>query len=89
MGELIVNGIKWAFIIGIGLTFMTAILTLINFIVSMASLGVIGEVLGIINACMPFDFGSVFAGIGLASSAILSFMVSAKIYHLVGAHVEI
>lgn len=33
MGELIVNGIKWAFIIGISVVFMTALTNLLSLII--------------------------------------------------------
>lgn len=80
MGELIVNGIKIAFWIAVALVFVTAITTLLNLIVSVVFANVIGEVLGVISMCLPFDAGNVFGAIGTACSAILSFLVAKKIY---------
>lgn len=80
MGELIVNGIKIAFWIGIALVFMTAITTLLNLITSVVFANVIGEVLAIASMCLPFDAEIVFGGLGTASSAILAFLIAKKIY---------
>ena len=82
MGELIVNGIKWAFIIAVSLTFMVAISTLLNLITEVLLGNVIGEVLGIISCCLPFNALAVFSAIGTATSAILSFMIAQKLYNL-------
>lgn len=82
MGELIVNGIKWAFIIAVSLTFMVAITTLLNLITEVVFGNVIGEVLGIISCCLPFNALAVFSAIGTATSAILSFMIAQKLYNL-------
>ncbi len=80
MGEMIVNGIKIAFWIGIALVFMTAITTLLNLITSIVFANVIGEVLAIISMCLPFDAATVFGALGTACSAILAFLVAKKIY---------
>lgn len=89
MGELIVNGIKWAFIIGLALTFMTAIYSLLNFIIQVATTNVIGEVLGIISNSLPFDASAVIGGVFTATAAILSFLVAQKIYSLTSEHIKI
>lgn len=89
MGELIVNGIKWAFIIGISLTFMVAISSLISMITQLVFGNVVGEVLGIISCCLPFDASAVFGAIQTASAGILSFMIAQKIYNLTSAHVKV
>lgn len=80
MGEMIVNGIKIAFWIGVALVFMTAITTLINLITSIVFANVIGEVLAIASMCLPFDAEVVFGGLGSACSAILAFLIARKIY---------
>lgn len=80
MGEIIVNGIKVAFWISMALVFMTAITTLLNLISSIVFANVIGEVLGIISMCLPFDAATVFGAIGTACSAILAFLIAQKIY---------
>lgn len=89
MGELIVNGIKWAFIIGLAVTFMTAIYSLINFIIQVATTNVIGEVLGIISNSLPFDASAVIGGAFTASTAVLSFMVAQKIYDLTSNRITV
>jgi len=80
MGELIVNGIKVAFWIAVALVFVTAILNLLNLITSIVFGNIVGEVLGIISMCLPFDASKVFGTIGLACSSILAFLIAKKIY---------
>ena len=89
MGELIVNGIKWAFIIGVSLTFMTAINALINLIASITTFSVIGEVLGIFSNCLPFSASAVMGAITTVLNAVLSFMIAKKIYDLTSAKIQI
>lgn len=82
MGELIVNGLKIAFWIAVALVFVTAIQTLLNLLVSIVFANVIGEVIGIISMCLPFDASVVFGAIGASLSAILAFLIAQKIYQL-------
>lgn len=82
MGEMIVNGIKLAFIIGLSTTFMIAISNLLNLIIMIAFNNVIGEVFHIISCCLPFDSNAVFGSIALAINGILSFLVARKIYSI-------
>lgn len=89
MGELIVNGIKWAFIIAVSLTFMTALTNLLNLIVMVAFNNVVGEVLGIMSACLPFNASAVFGSISTAITGILSFLVAQKIYNLTSQKITI
>ena len=89
MGELIVNGIKWAFIIAISLAFMVVLTNLLNMITMVVFNNVVGEVLGIISASLPFDASAVFGSIATATTGILAFMVGHKIYELTGAHIKI
>lgn len=89
MGELIVNGIKWGFIIAVGSTFAVAILSLLNLLSTLVFSNIIGEILGLISVCLPFNAGAVFSSLMLTMTAILSFMVAQKIYDLVSQHVKI
>lgn len=89
MGELIVNGIKWGFFIAVGLVFMSAISTLLNLITSVAFGNVIGEVLGIISCCLPFNALAVFSAVGNVCSAILAFLIAQKIYNLTSARLSL
>lgn len=84
MGEMIKFGIKLALAISLGLAFMTAITTLLKLITTVIFHNVIGEVLGILSACLPFDALSVFSTIGTACSAILAFLFAKKIFELGG-----
>lgn len=89
MGELIVNGIKWAFIIGLSLTFMVAISNLLSMITQLVFGNVIGEVFGILSCCLPFDASAVFGAIQTACAGILSFMIAQKIFNLTSARVQV
>ena len=82
MGESIVYALKVALAVAVFLAFMSAIITLISFIVSLASTSVIGEVIGLISIYLPFNPASVFASIGTAISAIIAFLVARKIFTL-------
>lgn len=89
MGELIVNGIKWAFIIAVGAVFMVAITNLLNLLVMVVFNNVVGEVLGIMSACLPFDASAVFGSIATAIAGILAFMVAKKLYSLTTEHIKV
>lgn len=89
MGELIVNGIKWAFIIGISITFMVAINTLINILSSIVLGNVVGEVLGVVSNCLPFSASAVVSSLLTTMSAVFAFLIAKKIYDLTGAHIKV
>lgn len=89
MGELIVNGMKWAFIIAVSATFMIAIGNLLNLITSIVFGSVIGEVLAIASMCLPFDSNAVFGSIATSLAGVLSFMLARKIYNLTSAKVTV
>lgn len=89
MGELIVNGIKWAFIIGISVVFMTALTNLLSLIIMVVFNNVVGEVLHVISCCLPFDAAAVFGSIQTALTGIFAFMISNKIFNLTGKKVSI
>lgn len=89
MGELIVNGIKIALMVGIIATFSTAIITLVNLLASITLGGIIGEVFGIISVFLPFNGQAVFSSIGVAVAAILSFMVANKIWNLLSTTITV
>lgn len=84
MGEMIKFGIKLALAISLGLTFMVAITTIINLLTTVIFDNVIGEVLGIMSACLPFNALAVFSAIGTTGAAILSFLIAKKIFELGG-----
>lgn len=86
MGELIVHGLRMAFIIAICTTFGIVILNLLNLLGSIVFGGVVGEVFGIISMCLPFDMSAVMAGIGSIVSAILAFLVGHKIYNMLSGY---
>lgn len=80
MGELIVNALKVAFWISIGLVFMVAITTLLNLIEEVLFANVIGEILGLVSMFLPFNASIVFQSLVSAMGAILAFLIAKKIY---------
>lgn len=82
MGEFIVNGMKWAFIIAASLVFMSVISNLLSLIIMVVFNNVVGEVLHVFSCCLPFDAAAVFGSIQTALSGILSFMIGSKIFNL-------
>ncbi len=84
MGEMIKFGVKLALVIAVATAFFTAITTIINLLTTIVFNNIIGEVLGIMSACLPFNALAVFSAIGTSSAAILSFLVAQKIFNLTG-----
>lgn len=82
MGEMIKFGVKLALVTIVATTFFTAITTIINLLTTIVFNNVIGEVLGIMSACLPFNALAVFSAIGTSAAAILSFLVAQKIFNL-------
>lgn len=87
MGEMIKFGIKLALTITVATAFFVAITTVINLLTTVLFDNIIGEVLGIMSACLPFNALAVFSAIGTSSAAILSFLVAQKIFNLTNASV--
>lgn len=82
MGEMIKFGIKLALTIAMATTFFVTITTIINLLTTVLFDNIIGEVLGIMSACLPFNALAVFSAIGTSTAAILSFLVAQKIFEL-------
>lgn len=82
MGEMIKFGVKLALVIATATALFTAITTIINLLTTVLFDNIIGEVLGIMSACLPFNALAVFSAIGTASTAILSFLIAQKVYNL-------
>lgn len=89
MGELIVNGVKWAFIIGISLVFMAAIDTIISLITIIVFDNILGELFGMLSNVLPFSLSTVVGALITVFNALLSFKVAKKIYQLTGMHIKI
>lgn len=89
MGELIVNGVKWAFIIGIALVFMSAIDTIISLVTIVASNNILAELFGMVSCVLPFSLSLVVSALLTVFNAILSFKVAKKIYYLTSEHIKI
>lgn len=82
MGEMIKFGVKLAVTIAVATVFFTAITTFLNLLTTVLFDNIIGEVLGIMSACLPFNALAVFSAIGTSLAAIMSFLVAQKIYSL-------
>lgn len=85
MGEMIKFGVKLALVIATATAFFTAITTIINLLTTVLFDNIIGEVLGIMSACLPFNALAVFSAIGTSTAAILSFLIAQKIWNMTGA----
>lgn len=82
MLDTLFNILKVSVIIVICSVLMIAINALLSFITTLLFTNVIGEVMAIISACLPFNALAVFGGIIVACNAILSFLIAKKIFDL-------
>lgn len=82
MADTIFHILKISVIVAICATFLVAIHTLILTIGSIIFGSVVGEVMGIVSNCLPFDAYLVFGGLFTATSGILSFLIAKKIFDL-------
>lgn len=82
MLDTVFNVLKVSVIIAVCGIFMVAIHSLLSLITSLVFGNVIGEVLAIMSACLPFNAFAVFGAIGTATTAILSFLIAKKIFDL-------
>lgn len=89
MGELIVNGIKWSFIISLSLVFVSAINTLLSLVQNFVFGNALGELFGLLSMVLPFNINSVLSAYLTAFNAVLAFLVAKKIYELAGAKIHI
>lgn len=74
--------LKVSVIVALCAVFMTAINALVSLITALIFGSVVGEVLAIISACLPFNALAVFGAIGTATIAIFSFLIAKKIFDL-------
>ena len=79
MLDTVFNLLKVTVIIGVCAVFMVAINALLSLITTLVFSNVIGEVLAIISACLPFNALAVFGAIGTSTVAILSFLIAKKL----------
>lgn len=89
MGEMIKFGITLGFAIALGVVFFAAINTLITMLSNLIFGNFIGEALGIISMCLPFDAGAVFHGFQVVISGVLAFLIAKKIWELTGTTYKI
>ena len=89
MGELIVNGLKIALIVSIATVFMTAIITLLNAISAVVFVSIVGEILGVISMCLPFNALAVFKAVWTSANLILSFLTAKKVFDLLRNFVQL
>ena len=82
MLETVFHVLKITVIVAIASVFMVAINALIGVLTTIIFHNVIGEVLGIMSCCLPFNALSVFGALGTACAAILAFLIAKKIFDL-------
>ena len=78
----IIQIIKAIILVLVAWGFMAAINTFVGLLGLITAHTVIGEVFGMLSACLPFDASSVFGAIATTISAILTFMVARKIFDM-------
>ena len=85
MGEVAVNIIKWAVKIGFWSATIFAFVTLITFIISgfnvVLNQSVIGELIGIMQIWLPFNFGTVITWLLTASIMYLTYRLAVFVLH--------
>lgn len=82
MLDTIFNILKVSVVVAICAVFMVAINLLVSLITSIVFGNVIGEFFALISMYLPFNALAVFGAIGTATVAILSFLISKKIFDL-------
>ena len=84
MGESVVYAIKIALAVACTMAFVVAILTLMNFLVSLTTSSVLGEVIGLISVYLPFNPATIFGTISTTIIGIIAFLVARKVWELTG-----
>lgn len=74
--------LKITVIIAVCAVFMVAINALLGLVGAVVFGSVIGEVIGILSCCLPFDAAFVFGSIGTVITGILAFKLARKIFDL-------
>ena len=82
MIESVFNVLKVTAIVAVTAVFMVAIINLLNLISSVIFGNIIGEIFALISMFLPFNALSVFSALGVATVAILSFLIAKKIFDL-------
>lgn len=74
--------IKILAVVGFGLVFAGAILSLVGLLSNAVMTSVIGEVFALMSLCLPFSPAIVFGSILLIIQGVLAFLIAKKIYDL-------
>lgn len=88
MGELIVQGLKYALYIAIAVVFASAVMTLLNLILTIVLGSIIGEVLGAVSMFLPFNAYDVFNAVGTSLNAILAFFCGRAAFCLINSRIS-
>ena len=76
------NILKISVIIAVAAVFAVAINALLTLISAIVFGGVIGEVIGLISCCLPFDAAFVFGSISTVITGVFTFLIAKKIFDL-------
>lgn len=82
MGNSIVYAIKIAFIVGISITFGTAIITLVSLLTTVITNTALDEIIALISLYLPFNPAQFFGSFVLLISGLISFLIAFKLYHI-------
>lgn len=88
MGDVISAALKTAFIVTVTGVFLTAVISLTSLIVSFGQSTILGEILGVISMCVPFDLNAVIVALMSAFDALIVFQVAKKTWTTVTHGVE-
>lgn len=85
MGESLVYAIKIALAVACTMAFVVAIITLMSFLISLATSTVLGEVFGLISVYLPFNPATIFGSVSATIVGIIAFLIARKVWDLTGA----
>lgn len=83
LGDVAIAVVKFLAISAVCAIFMLAINVFLTYITNLVFTSVVGEVLAIMSACLPFNALAVFGAIGTATNLVLTFLIAKKIFDMV------
>lgn len=76
------NILKVSVILAVAAVFAIAINALLTLLSAIVFGGVVGEVIGLISCCLPFDAAFVFGSISTVITGVFTFLIAKKIFDL-------
>ena len=82
MGDAAKYALKISVIVGLTITFATAVFTILSLITYFTVDTHFGEAIALFNLYLPFNANAVFTSFQAVITAVLSFLVARKIYDM-------